>query len=202
VTYRAVAAKAASLLLRYPDPDALTVLPTLSLALLDLPASLADPLSIVARHRAQGDPTVLAAEYVETFDLRRRCCLHLSYYTAGDTRNRGLALVEFAAVYKACGYAVEGGELPDHLPALLDLAAHAGGPAWALIRGHRIGLDLLIQALDRDRSIYRHVIEAITAMLPPASPGELAAAAALALSGPPAEMVGLQPFALTSGGQS
>lgn len=200
MTARAIAAKAASLLLRYPDADVLATLPTVRAALTELPADLARPLTLVANHRFERDPTTLAAEYVELFDLRRRCCLYLSYYTAGDTRKRGKALVQFAAVYRAAGYAVDGGELPDFLPAVLDLAAHAGAPAWALLRRHRIGLDLLVQALDAHRSVYRHAVDAVRAMLPPASPAELAAAAALARSGPPREQVGLQPFASTPGG--
>lgn len=199
MTPRPVAAKAASILLRYPDEEVLAAVPTVWAALAELPAGLAAPLGLVATHLADGDPTDLAAGYVELFDLRRRCCLYLSYYTAGDTRRRGEVLVEFAAAYKAAGYTVEGGELPDFLPALLDLAARAGEPGWALLRRHRIGLDLLVQALDSHGSVYRHAVEAVRAMLPPASPADLAAAAALARSGPPREEVGLQPFALTQG---
>jgi nitrate reductase molybdenum cofactor assembly chaperone NarJ/NarW len=202
VSVRAVTVKAASLLLRYPDGEMLAALPAVRAALAELPASWAQPLSLVTEHRAGTDPIVLAAEYVELFDLRRRCCLHLSYYTAGDTRNRGEALVEFAAVYKGAGYAVPSDELPDYLPAVLDLAAYAGEPAWRLLRGHRIGLDLLAQALQAHGSVYRHVMEVVRALLPPATPSDLAAAAALARCGPPHEHVGLgevglQPFALT-----
>jgi nitrate reductase delta subunit len=186
----AVAAKAASLLLRYPDGAVLQALPVVRAALAELPAPLARPLSIVATHRAETDPTALAVEYVEQFDLRRRCCLYLTYYTAGDTRRRGEALADFAAVYRAAGLAVDGGELPDYLPAVLDLAACAGEPGWALLRGHRIGVDLLARALDADGSVYRHAVDAVRAMLPRPAPEELAAAASLARSGPPREEVG------------
>lgn len=196
---RAVAAKAASVLLRYPDDTALSALPSLRAALAGLPSRLGGPLSTVEQYRSDTDPTRLAIEYVELFDLRRRCCLHLSYYTAGDTRKRGEALLEFAAAYKATGFEVEGGELPDYLPAVLDLAAQAGEEAWVLLRGHRIGLDLLFQALDAGGSVYRHAVAAIIALLPPPTGADLAAAVALARSGPPREEVGLQPFALTSG---
>lgn len=197
----AVAAKAASLLLRYPGEDTLACLPMLREALAGLPGNLAAPLGFVAQHRAQTDPVVLAAEYVELFDLRRRCCLYLSYYTAGDTRNRGQALLHFAAAYRGAGFEVEGGELPDYLPAVLDLAAQAGEPGWRLLREHRIGLDLLAQALGRHGSVYLHAVEAVRALLPAALPTDLAAAAALARSGPPSEQVGLEPFALNPKGR-
>ena len=197
----AVAAKATSLLLRYPDPPVLAALPAVQAALTELPRNLSEPLAAVATHREQADPTELAAEYVELFDLRRRCCLHLTYYTAGDTRNRGVALVEFAGTFREAGLAVEDGELPDFLPAVLELAARAGEPGWALLRRHRIGLDLLEQALDDKESVYRHAVRAVRTLLPPAGPTDLAAAARLGRTGPPHEQVGLQPFALIRDGR-
>ena len=190
---RAVLAKAASLLLRYPDASLLSVLPQIRAA---LPPS--SPLSLVERHLATGDPTMLAVEYVDTFDLRRRSCLHLTYYTAGDTRKRGSSLVDFAAVYRAHGLMVDGGELPDYLPAVLELAAQVGDPGWRLLGEHRVGLDLLSQALRT--SVYRHAVDAVRAVLPAATPSDLAAVAGLVRSGPPREEVGLQPFALSPGG--
>lgn len=196
-----MAAKAAALLLQYPDQAALAALPAIAAALVELPANLAASLARVHGHRVGTDPGELASEYVELFDLRRRCCLYLTYYTAGDTRERGAALVEFARAYATAGYTVDGGELPDYLPAVLDLAACAGEPAWALLRRHRIGLDLLGQALDGYGSVYRHAIDAVRALLPPAGPAELAAALALARTGPPREEVGLAPFALSPGGR-
>jgi nitrate reductase delta subunit len=200
--WRPVAARAASLLLRYPDREVLSALPTLAAALDDLPRSVAEPLRVVAEHRRAGDPALLASGYVELFDFRRRCCLHLTYYTAGDTRRRGEALVLFAAAYKAAGLEVIDGELPDYLPAVLDLAAfHDDG--WRLLRENRVGLDLLAKALDTEKSPYRHAIEAVRAMLPPPQAGDIAAAIRLAQTGPPVEQVGLEPFGLvdTTGGR-
>lgn len=197
---RAVAARAASLLLRYPDPEALAALPVLRAAVAELPPRLAAPLSIVVDHRAATPATELAASYVETFDFRRRCSLHLTYYTHGDTRARGAALVAFAGAYRRAGLAVDGGELPDYLPAVLDLAAVDEG-GWRLLREHRVGLDLLAAALDRDRSVYAHAVQAVRLLLPPPGPADLAAAAGLARSGPPAEQVGLQPYPILGGGR-
>jgi nitrate reductase delta subunit len=213
VAAKAVAAKAASLLLRYPDAETLSALPVLTDALADLPEPVAGPLRIVAGHRAATPPGELAPEYVATFDFRRRCCLHLTYYTCGDTRRRGEALVAFAHAHKAAGVEVTGGELPDFLPAVLELAA---GPdptgGWALLRAHRVGLDLLAEALATDRSVYRHAVLAVLELLPAPSRSDRDAAVALAHRGPPVEQVGLPqagsvsaagPFGLTvpSGGR-
>ena len=192
-SWRAVAARAASLLLRYPDDEAIAALPILAAALDELPAAVARPLRLVADQRAAADRAALATEYVQLFDFRRRCCLHLTYYTCGDTRKRGEALVVFAAAYQAAGLEVVDGELPDYLPAVLDLAA-LDADGWRLLRENRVGLDLLATALDTEKSFYRHTIEAVRAMLPPAQPGDIAAALRLAQSGPPVEQVGLEPF--------
>jgi len=199
--WRAVAARAASLLLRYPDDEVLAALPTIRAALPALPAPVAAPLAAVVTHREAGDPVDLRTEYVQLFDFRRRCCLHLTYYTCGDTRRRGEALVGFAAAYRAAGLEVVDGELPDFLPAVLDLAAVDDG-GWGLLREHRVGLDLLVEALSREGSGYRPAVTAVREMLPPAQPADLAAAARLARSGPPVEQVGLEPFGLvdTTGG--
>lgn len=193
VSWRAVAARAASLLLRYPDEPVLAALPLVDAVLPGLPAEVAEPLGRVAAHRRGTDPAALRTGYVDTFDFRRRCALHLTYYTCGDTRRRGEALVTFATAYRAVGLEVVDGELPDYLPAVLDLAA-ADDSGWLLLRDNRIGLDLLTQALAKEQSVYRHVIEAVRAMLPAAGAVELAAAAHLARTGPPREEVGLEPY--------
>ncbi|MEO3779862.1 nitrate reductase molybdenum cofactor assembly chaperone [Micromonospora sp. B11E3] len=201
--WRAVAARAASLLLRYPDDEVLAALPTIRAALDGLPAEVAGPLRGVVAHRESTEPGELRSSYVQLFDFRRRCCLHLSYYTCGDTRRRGEALVGFAAAYKAAGLTVVDGELPDFLPAVLDLAAVDDG-GWRLLRDNRVGLDLLVEALGREGSVYRHAVAAARQMLPPAKPADLAAAARLARTGPPVEQVGLEPFGLvdtTTGGR-
>jgi nitrate reductase molybdenum cofactor assembly chaperone NarJ/NarW len=204
-SWRPVAARAASLLLRYPDAPVLDALPLVTAALAELPGEVAEPLGVVAAHHAGTDPTRLRTEYVELFDFRRRCCLHLTYYTCGDTRKRGEALVGFAAVYKAAGLEVVDGELPDYLPAVLDLAAEAtaGEGGWRLLRDNRVGLDLLTESLAKEKSVYRQAVEAVRRMLPPAGRAELAAAARLARTGPPAEQVGLEPYGLvdTTGGR-
>jgi nitrate reductase delta subunit len=192
-TWRAVAARAASLLLRYPDDEVLAVLPTVAAAVDGLPTAVAHPLRLVVDMRAAADPAALAAEYVQLFDFRRRCCLHLTYYTCGDTRKRGEALVVFAGAFRVAGLEIVDGELPDYLPAVLDLAA-LYDDGWRLLRENRVGLDLLAKALDTEKSAYRHLIEAVRAMLPPPQPGDVAAAIRLAQSGPPVEQVGLEPF--------
>ena len=49
-------------------------------------------------------PTEVAQHYVETFDLRRRCALYLTYYRYGDTRKRGMAMLAFKTAYRDAGF--------------------------------------------------------------------------------------------------
>ena len=64
-----------------------------------------------------------SAQYAEVFDWKRRRTLFLTYYTAGDTRNRGMALLAFSDMYRAAGVIPPARELPDHLAVLLEFAA-------------------------------------------------------------------------------
>ena len=47
----------------------------------------------------------------------------MTYYTHGDRRQRGLALLALRRRYEAAGLELDGPELPDHLPAMLEFAA-------------------------------------------------------------------------------
>ena len=70
-------------------------------------------------------PTEVGQHYVETFDLRRRCALYLTYYRYGDTRKRGMSMLTFKTAYRAAGLHPSDDELPDYLPMVLDFAALA-----------------------------------------------------------------------------
>lgn len=129
---------------------------------------------------------------MQTFDLRRKSGLYLTYYLHGDTRKRGMALLMLKQRYRAHGLRLDGGELPDLLPVVLEFAATAGpGDGEAPLRQHRQGLELLRAALGESGSAYAKVLEAVCAVLPELSDADRAAVAALAFDGPPVETVGL-----------
>ncbi len=139
---------------------------------------------------------VLAADYVATFDLRRRCCLYLSYYAYGDTRKRGVALLAFKRAYRQAGVELATIELPDHLSVVLEFAATTDLAAGrALLLEHRAGVELLRLALQDAASPYADAVAAVTATLPALRGDERQAVARLAAEGPPGEDVGLEPFA-------
>jgi len=139
-------------------------------------------------------PDEVARHYVETFDLRRRCALYLTYYRYGDTRRRGMAMLAFKAAYRAAGFEPSGEELPDYLPLVLEFAAlHPQG--GKLLRSHRADLELLLRALRQVGSPYADVIEAVCAELPGLRKPDLARISRAWQEGPPTEDVGLEPFA-------
>ncbi|MGH2844324.1 MAG: nitrate reductase molybdenum cofactor assembly chaperone, partial [Solirubrobacteraceae bacterium] len=86
--------------------------------------------------------------------------------------------------------------LPDYLPAMLEFAGDApGGRGQIMLREHRAAIELLRVSL-RDRgTAYALVLDAVTATLGEVSAVERAKVIGLAASGPPQELVGLEPFA-------
>ncbi|MVU82378.1 nitrate reductase molybdenum cofactor assembly chaperone [Nocardia sp. ET3-3] len=130
--------------------------------------------------------------YVDTFDFTNKHSLYLSWWTDGDTRNRGAALVGFKDHYRAHGFDFDDSELPDFLPAVLEFSALSR--TNALLIEHRPALELLRIALAEKDNAYAQVLAAVCATLPGASPKDRAAARAMARSGPPRESVGLEPY--------
>ena len=192
--------KLASVLLQYPTEALFEGLDQLDAAAARAPRASREPFCrFLAWLRATPGDQV-ARHYVETFDLRRRCALYLTYYRYGDTRKRGMAMLGFKAAYRAAGLepvtgeGEVGGELPDYLPLVLDFAAlHARGEK--LLRAHRADLELLLRALRQAGSPYADVVAAVCTQLPALRRPDLALVRRAWEEGPPAETVGLEPFA-------
>jgi len=191
-----VAWQAASLLLGYPDAELLGRLELIRSAAHELPEHVGGPLrACVVRLEGEelGD---LEADYVDTFDTRRRHNLFLTYFAHGDTRKRGMALLRFKQVYLASGFELTDTELPDHLCVVLEYAATIDRERGReLILDHRAGLELLRISLTEAGSRWAGAIEAVTATLPPLRGDEREAVRRLAAEGPPEEEVGLTPYA-------
>ena len=139
-------------------------------------------------------PERVAQHYVDTFDLRRRCTLYLTYFRYGDTRKRGMAMVTFKAAYRDAGFVPPDDELPDYLPMVLDFATLCPR-GQRLLSGQRTGLELLRRSLETAESPYADVVAAVIAGLPGLGRRELGQVRAAWESGPPEEEVGLEPFA-------
>jgi nitrate reductase delta subunit len=136
----------------------------------------------------------LQAAYVRTFDFDRRASLHLTYHTFGDRRQRGLELVRLKRRYADAGFPLEGCELPDYLPVLLEFAALVPEEGEALLNELRAPLELVRSRLHQTGSPYAALLDSLVAALPKPTKAQLEAAHKLADEGPPAELVGMEPF--------
>ncbi len=191
-----IAWQSVSLLLDYPDEALLGRVGLLREASRGLPPGIGDSVRAFVDHLESTPLPELQADYVETFDSRRRCNLFLTYFAHGDTRKRGMALLRFKQTYLQAGFALDDAELPDHLCVVLEFAATGDrGLGRDLMLDHRAGLELLRLSLRDLGSPWVHLIDAVTATLPPLRGDEHDAVRRLAAEGPPEEEVGLAPFA-------
>ncbi|MDI6098732.1 nitrate reductase molybdenum cofactor assembly chaperone [Actinoplanes sp. NEAU-A12] len=182
----------ASLLLTYPDAELLAAGPELREA-----AAGIDGIEGFVEWLIAATPIEAQRHYVETFDLRRRSGLYLTYYLHGDTRKRGMALLMLKQRYRAQGLHLADGELPDLLPVVLEFAATVGpGDGEAPLRQHRQGIELLRAALHETSTPYALILDAVCAALPDLTDADRAAVSALASEGPPVEAVGLDSVGL------
>lgn len=185
-----------SLLLRYPDATLFGTLEELTTALTAVrSARTRQRLGAVTGWLAEAGERAACEHYVDTFDLRRRCSLHLSYYRHGDTRARGMALLALKHVYRTAGFEPPEQELPDYLPLMLEFTAAAPDAGDRLLVQCRAGLELLHRALAGADSPYAQVVDVVRDRLPTLPRSQRGELERLAASGPPTEQVGLEPFA-------
>ena len=185
-----------SILLSYPSAD-----------IVDARGDLAEAAARLRRGRSRdavlrfldyfcaATPTALQQHYVETFDLQKRSSLYLTFFTHGDTRKRGQELLRLKRLYRSAGFELDGGELPDYLPLMLEFAGLDPEHGEWILRQHHPALELLRLHLVERGSAYAGLLEAVRAGLPSLGVMELAEVRRLAAAGPPREEVGLEPFA-------
>jgi nitrate reductase delta subunit len=185
-----------SLLLDYPDEELLGGTAELREAAQELPRSPArDAILALLAHREALGPGAAQREYVETFDFAKRSTLYLSFHAYGDRRQRGMAMLQLKRHYRDAGLELAGNALPDHLPAVLEFAHLCPEAGIEVLRGFRPALEVVRSALHEEESAYAHLLDTVCDLLPAPSEAELEDARRIAAAGPPAETVGLEPFA-------
>ncbi len=188
-----------SLLLDYPGEELVGRRSILEEAAAPLPDRVKEPVCRFLGVLGTVPAPALQAEYVETFDITRRCCLYLTYFAYGDTRKRGLALVQFKQAYRKAGVEFDAPELPDHLSVVLEFgASYDADTAWRLLNDNRAGIETLRIALAEKGSPWHDVVLALCETLPELKGEDQEKLHHLIAQGPPAEEVGLdlQPYAL------
>ena len=85
-----------------------------------LPAALRSRLMDWCQRLLEADLMDLQAEYVALFDRGRSTSLLLFEHVHGESRDRGQAMVDLMAEYRAAGFELDARELPDYLPLFLE----------------------------------------------------------------------------------
>jgi nitrate reductase delta subunit len=117
------ALKALAALLTYPEADLQAAMPEIA-GLLAATPHLSAPtragLEGLTGAMARSDLMELQERYVDLFDRNRRLSLHLFEHVHGESRDRGMAMVDLVETYRRHGLEVSARELPDYLPLFLE----------------------------------------------------------------------------------
>ena len=115
--------KALAALLMYPENDLIEALPDLR-SMIEGDAVLAarqkSALVELISELAEQDLLSLQETYDDIFDRGRATSLHLFEHVHGESRDRGMAMVDLRDVYERAGFSLKAGQLPDYLPAMLE----------------------------------------------------------------------------------
>jgi nitrate reductase delta subunit len=113
-------------LLGYPNAQLRADLPEMAELLAieaALPPARRAELDALMLSLARSDALQAESDYVELFDRGRATSLHLFEHVHGDSRERGLAMIDLGQTYEAAGLVLAEGELPDYLPAVLEFVS-------------------------------------------------------------------------------
>ena len=162
----------AALLLDYPTAETCLLIDQMTTATGQLAEPVRSHVTEFLPYFCRTEPTERVARYLETFDVRHRSRLHLTYYAHG-TCKRDLALLWFKQAYRQAGFAIGGADATDYLPLVLEFAAtadHVNGQRF--LTGHAPTLKLLRVSLHASDSPYAGLLAAVLATLPPSASAE------------------------------
>ncbi|MEG1521013.1 MAG: nitrate reductase molybdenum cofactor assembly chaperone [Bacteroidales bacterium] len=132
--------KILSILLDYPTEDTVKVLPSVMPILEEEKllnrVSLRNMLSFLENVEKQ-DLLEWKEKYTSQFDYAAATSLYLFDHVYGDSKKRGMAMVDLKQLYASEGMEISSGELPDYLPVLLEFIANS--------QTHEQGADLLAE---------------------------------------------------------
>lgn len=189
---RRIVHMAGSVLLDYPTPERRAQYALIAAELGRLPTEIAAEFQAFLNAISDMPQGELESHFTGMFDQKRKCCPYLTYYSSGDTRRRGMALVGFIEAYRAAGWEVAVGELPDYLPMVLEFSARSETEiAGGLLAAHRDGIEVLRIALESFHSPYARVLSAVCRSFPAIDDETRERYLRLASEGPPSELVGV-----------
>lgn len=115
--------------------------------------SYAEPLQLIQ----------LQVKYVDTFDMNAKNSLYLTHHLFDEQdRDRGPALVELAQLYQATGNTIDGGELPDYLPLILEYVATMDtAAATAFLQQTALSVGIIADNMDKINSPYAPLLKIV-----------------------------------------
>jgi nitrate reductase delta subunit len=157
--------RAFSALLSYPSLESRQALPEIADVLrqssLISRRELQQLLELIAE-LANGQLLDAEERYVDLFDRGRALSLHLFEHLHGDSRDRGMAMVELKQLYARAGFELSGRELPDFLPVVLEyLSCRDIAEARAILSDCAHILKTIGRSLVARRSRYAAVLQAL-----------------------------------------
>lgn len=101
--------------------------------------------------------------YVDTFDYKEKTGLYLTAQELGDSRRRGMALIQLQKLIEELGFERVGDELADYIPMLLELVAAADENEQTKLLMRRLAYSLhrIVGHLSADNP-YRAILEMLT----------------------------------------
>ncbi|MFV0410854.1 MAG: nitrate reductase molybdenum cofactor assembly chaperone [Paracoccus sp. (in: a-proteobacteria)] len=160
--------KALSLLLSYPNAEMQEAMPEIMAVLHGeglIGPHRQEDIARLAGELAEGDLYDLQERYVLLFDRSRTLSLNLFEHIHGEGRDRGGAMVDLLEMYRAGGYDLDGAELPDHLPVLLEyLSTRPLDEARGILADAGHILIALQERLARRETAYMAVFDALVAI--------------------------------------
>ena len=162
------ALKIISALLSYPTQDLLDAGPELHEALnADTMTGVAEKAWLGALIDDLSALDIYDAEerYVLLFDRTRTNSLHLFEHVHGESRDRGQAMVDLAAMYERQGFDIDASELPDYLPLFLEYLSTQSAEEVQNLLGQTLHIvSALRKRLQKRDSIYANALLAMEAL--------------------------------------
>lgn len=162
--------KALSLLLTYPESDWLAALPGIHAVLADearLNDGAATRLVPLFDLLHESPLVALQGNYVATFDRNPSHSLHLFEHIHGESRDRGLAMIDLLQEYWKYDFDASAAGLPDHVPLFLEFLSRVpDDKALALLGDAVHALAAIGRKLDANGSPYASVFLVLEAMSP------------------------------------
>jgi nitrate reductase delta subunit len=161
------AMKVASLLLQYPDERLRDMIGGVWSEIEDVAfADFRNGCKDLMNFLKDGPLVRIQETYTRTFDLSSDTSLYLTYHKWGEGKERGESLLRLKQAYRAAGYEVLSGELPDFFPLVLEFFSIAPEGLFQTF-WHEYGLQVekIAGALERKGSPYGGIVRTLCRML-------------------------------------